>query len=255
MFPKKAHVFKNFNPVGSAGKKSISGDMDLAIDFKHFFDGEPYNAEELRQFRIVPDEWDTLYKKIKSRARTSTSEMCKLKAFLKLLAYPITSEGMVHVENKKTTHGNLFTMFPQYDNFGQMKECVQIDWMVGNLPWLKFAYHSGEAGDLKGMHRTQLMVAMLSSKGYTFMHLKGIKDKETQEFVATSPEEAISLFNELFGDLVRDDFHDFITLHHFLERYSSLEEYNQIIKSYIRILEISKAKIPIILENFKNENA
>ncbi len=48
-------MFKNFYPVGSVGKKDISGDMDLAIDFKHLFDGEPYNAEEeLRQFRIVP---------------------------------------------------------------------------------------------------------------------------------------------------------------------------------------------------------
>tara|TARA_Y100001963_G_C6757438_1_gene437648 strand:- start:596 stop:1456 length:861 start_codon:yes stop_codon:yes gene_type:complete len=255
VFPKKAHVFKNFYPVGSVGKKAISGDMDLAIDFKHFFENEPYNDIELRQFRIIPEEWKALYKKIKSRARTSTEEMCKLKAFLRLLAHPLVSEGMIQVENKKTTHGNLFTMFPQYDRFGQTKESVQIDWMIGHLPWLQFAYHSGEPGDLKGMHRTQLMVAMLSTKGYTFSHLHGIKNKETQEFIATTPEEAIHLFNDLFGDLVRDDFHDFVTLHHFLKRYSSKEEYKEIIKSYINILKTSKAKVPLILKVYENEGA
>ena len=130
IFPKKAHVFENFHPVGSVGKKLVSGDMDLALDFKHFFDDEPYNEGELRNYRIKHDEWEALYKKIKSRARTSTDEMCKLKAFLKLLAYPICSEGMIHVANEKTTHGNLFSMFPQYDYFGQTKKYVQIDWMV-----------------------------------------------------------------------------------------------------------------------------
>ena len=171
IFPQKAHVFENFHPVGSVGKKQISGDMDLAIDFKHLFDDEPYNAHELRQYRIIPTDWEAEYKKIKNRARTSTDEMCKLKAFLKMLSVPICSEGMIHVATEKTTHGNLFSMFPQYDYYGQRESYVQIDWMIGSLPWLKFAYHSGESGTLKGMHRTQLMVAMLSNKGYTFNHL------------------------------------------------------------------------------------
>ena len=255
VFPEKAHVFENFHPVGSVGKKPVSGDMDLAIDFEHLFVGEPYNENELKDYRIKYDEWETLYKKIKSRARTSTDEMCKLKAFLKLLAYPISSEGMVHVANEKTTHGNLFTMFPQYDYFGQTKNYVQIDWMVGKLPWLKFAYHSGESGDLKGMHRTQLMVAMLSNKGYTFMHLNGIKNKSTQQFIAITPEEAIELFSVLFGDFVRDDFHSFISIHRFLKLYSSKEEYKGIIESYLRILKTSKAQIPTILQETQDENS
>jgi hypothetical protein len=255
IFPDKAHVFESFYPVGSVGKKQVSGDMDLAIDFKHFFEGEPYNAEELKQFRVDHSEWQKLYKKIKSRARTATDEMCKMKAFLKLLSAPICSEGLIHVANEKTTHGNIFCMFPQYDYYGQTKQYVQIDWMIGNLPWLKFAYHSGESGTLKGLHRTQLMVAMLSNKGFTFSHLHGIKNKQTQEFVATSPDEAIALFSQLFGKFTRDDFHNFMSIHHFLKRYSSLEEYKEIIKSYLRILEISKAKIPTVLQVPINGNA
>lgn len=255
IFPEKAHVFRHFYPVGSVGKKPISGDMDLALDFKHLFEAEPYNATELQQYKITLSDWEAMYKRIKKRARTSTDEMCKLKAFLRLLAYPIISEGMVHVANDKTTHGNLFTLFPQYDRFGQINEYVQVDWMVGNLPWLKFAYHSGESGNLKGLHRTQLMVAMLSNKGYTFSHLHGIKNKETQEFVATAPEEAVRLFSDLFGQLTAEDFHSFVRLHHFLEAYSSKEEYKEIIKSYLRILEISKAQIPNVFQEFKHENS
>ena len=146
-------------------------------------------------------------------------------------------------------------MFPQYDRFGQTKEYVQIDWMIGHLPWLRFAYHSGESGNLKGLHRTQLMVAMLSSKGYTFLHLKGIKNKSTQKFVATTPEDAVNLFSDLFGDLVREDFYSFIRLHHFLKLYSSKEEYEETIKSYLKILKISKAKIPQDLEKYLDETA
>jgi len=254
VFPEKSEVFQNFYPVGSVGKKEVSGDLDLAIDFKHLFIGEPYNPAELQQYKIVPSVWEKLYKKIKLRARTSTDEMCKLKAFLRLLAEPISLDSKMCVAKDKTTHGNLFTMFPQYDYYGQRPHCVQVDWMVGNLPWLKFAYHSGESGNLKGMHRTQLMVAMLSNKGHTFVHLKGIKEKESQKFTATTPEEAIVLFSNLYGNFTRDDFHNFITLHHFLKLYSSKQEYDEIIKSYLKILTTSRAKIPNILQKFHNEN-
>tara|TARA_R110000824_G_scaffold391862_1_gene589945 strand:- start:80 stop:940 length:861 start_codon:yes stop_codon:yes gene_type:complete len=255
IFPDKAHVFTKFYPVGSVGKKPVSGDMDLAIDFKHLFDGVPYNKEELSMYQINLEEWEVLYKKIKLRARTSTDDMCKLKAFLKLLSYPVSSEGMIHVANKKTTHGNIFTMFPQYDHYGVTKYYVQIDWMIGNLPWLKFAYHSGESGQLKGIHRTQLLVAMLSNKGYTFLHLKGIKDKITQQFVATTPTEAAKLFSSAFGECVEEDLYSFISTHHFLKSHSTEKEYAEIIKSYLKILRISKAQIPFVLQNYENANS
>jgi len=239
VFPEKAHVFENFHPVGSVGKKPISGDLDLAIDFSHFFDGDLFNKDELKSYRIKYDEWETLYKKIKSRARTATEEMCKWKAFLKLIAYPIVSEGIIHVANKKTTNGNLFTMFPQFDRYGQRDSSVQVDWMVGNLPWLKFAYHSGETGILKGMHRTQLLVAMLSVKGFTFLHNKGIKHKETNTFVATTPQDAFELITGLYGEINLNDTHNFKNLHNYLKSVSSTETYEKVIESYKRILTIS----------------
>ena len=255
IFPKKAHVFEKFILVGSAGKKELSGDLDVVFDISLFFDGEPYNEKELRDYKITPSDFSDLYNKIKKRARTSTDEMCKLKAFLKLIYYPIVSEGTIHVATEKTTTGNIFTMFPQYDRHGQLSSYVQIDWMVGDPKWLKFAYHSGESGDLKGLHRTQLMVAMLSNKGYTFSHLHGIKNKDTQEFVATTPKEAIGLFNQLFGQMKQEDFYNFIRLHHFLKMYTTTENYRQIINSYLNILKAAKAKVPNVLLEFINEDS
>ena len=35
IFPMKAHSLTFFEPVGSAGKKETSGDLDLAIDSTH----------------------------------------------------------------------------------------------------------------------------------------------------------------------------------------------------------------------------
>ena len=162
---------------------------------------------------------------------------------------------MIHVADTKTTHGNIFTLFPQYNYGGQTGQYVQVDWMVGNLPWLKFAYHSGESGDLKGMHRTQLMVAMLSNKGYTFSHLHGIKKKRTKDFIATTPDEAVELFSKLYGPFVRGDFNSFLSLHHFLKLYSAVEVYRDVIKSYIKILVTSKAKIPFAILEYANEDS
>ena len=254
IFPKKAEVFKNFEPVGSAGKKDVSGDLDLAIDFSHFFDGDDFNDEELQHYGVPPDEFKELYKKIKSRARTATPEMCKWKAFLKLIAHPIVLEGMVHVANDKTTNGNLFTMFPQYDKHDQTNECVQIDWMVGNLPWLRFAYHSAESGNLKGMHRTQLLVALFSVKGYTFLHNKGVKQKGANLYIVTTPEQARELISSLYGQIKEKDIYEYKSLHSYLRSTASREDYNKIVECYKKILTISKAKIPDDLQGGINEN-
>jgi len=255
IFPKKAEVFKNFEPVGSVGKKDISGDLDLAIDSSHFFNGEDFNKDELRDYLIEYDEWQALYKKIKSRARTATDDMCKWKAFLKLLAHPIVMGGMVQVANNRTTNGNLFTMFPQYDSFGQMSECVQIDWMVGNLSWLRFAYHSAETGDLKGMHRTQLLVAMFSAKGYTFLHNKGVKEKGASAYIVTTPDQAVELISNLYGKVEERDIYKYTDLHSYLKRSATVEDYSKVIEIYKRILTISKAVIPLNLQDNISENS
>ena len=40
LFPQHAGVFDSFEPVGSVGKKDVSGDIDLALDLKVMFGDE-----------------------------------------------------------------------------------------------------------------------------------------------------------------------------------------------------------------------
>ena len=77
---------------------------------------------------------------------------------------------------------------------------VQIDQMFGDVDWLKFAYYSDAyIGNVKGLHRTQLMLHLFSYKNHTFAHGKGITNKTTGEQVANKPEKAVELLNELYN--------------------------------------------------------
>lgn len=248
IFPQKAEVFKNFVFAGSSGKKDYSGDLDLAIDMSHFFRNEPFNETEMKEWRVNFEFWKLEYSNFKQRARTATDSMLKWKAFLKCLGDIISRDYTIQV-SCKVTNGNLFTLFPQFDRYGQTKEFVQIDWMVGDVDWLTFAYHSGDHAPLKGLHRTQLLVAMASAKGYTFLHTKGIKNKYDNVFVATKPEEAISLFSQLYGEMNINDTINYHALHSYLKSNSTKEEYKAAIESYLRILRISRATIPKDLED------
>lgn len=248
IFPQKADVFKNFVFVGSSGKKEVSGDLDLAIDMSHFFRGELFNETELREWRVNYDFWRLEYLNLKRRARTATDSMLKWKAFLKCLGDIISKDYVINVSSK-VTNGNLFTMFPQFDRYGITKDYVQIDWMVGDVDWLSFAYHSAESAPLKGLHRTQFMVALASAKGYTFLHTKGIKNKFDNVFVATTPEQAVGLFSELYGDMDIDDTITYRSLHSWFKNNSNDQDYRKVIESYLRILRISRASIPKDLED------
>ena len=248
IFPNKADVFKGFTLVGSAGRKEVSGDLDLAIDMSRFFDGKPFNKTEMKDWLVDYDEWEKYYLKLKSRARTSTDTMVKWRAFLKLIGDVIQSDSLIKVAEKNTP-GNLFTLFPQFDSYGQINKFVQVDWMVGNLQWLKFAYHSNEPGNLKGLHRTQFIVAMASAKGYTFVHTKGIKEKFNNNYVAHTPEQAIELFSKLYGPMRMQDVNTYDSMHQYLKNNSTEEEYIAAIQSYLKILRISRADTPLDLKD------
>lgn len=248
IFPNKADVFKNFTFVGSSGKKDMSGDLDLAIDMSHFFRDEPFNEKEMGEWGVNYEYWKLEYSNLKQRARTATESMLQWKAFLKILGDKIHGDHLIKVSSKYT-NGNIFTLFPQFDRYGQINKFVQIDWMVGNIDWLSFAYHSAETVPLKGLHRTQFMVAMASAKGYTFLHTKGIKNKFNHEFVASVPSEALTLFSNLYGPMSIEDTITYAKLHSYLKNNSSDEEYRSVIQSYLKILRISRATIPKDLED------
>jgi len=242
IFPMKGHSVTFFEPVGSAGKKDLSGDLDLAIDHTHIV--RNFTGSEIGKWGFSFEEWNDLYLKIKKRARTATDEMCKMRALLTLISAKLT-ENNIDVGGQVTA-GNIFTCFPQYDENGPTGDYVQIDWMVGDVEWLRWSYYSHGEISLKGLHRTQFLVALFSEIGYTFNHFSGIKKKNTSDWTITSPEDALKLLSEHYGDIDHSQTETFARLHSWLLR-SDSGAYFRVVSRYREILKTQKENIPNVL--------
>jgi hypothetical protein len=185
VFPKKAAIFneKNFVPLGSVGKKAVSGDIDLGVSATDLLDKE-MSDQSIAAWGLDPAAVAQEFEALKARARTSSPEQLRMKAFLKLLTRYINAHApTLFCDEKKVTDGNIFGLFSQIDDQGNhVGSGVQIDWMVGDLNWLKFSYHSAaypEGSNVKGLHRTQLMLSAFQVAGLSFSHIGGVKDKDT----------------------------------------------------------------------------
>lgn len=244
IFPIKAHSLTFFEPVGSAGKKDMSGDLDLAIDSTHIV--RAFTSTELEKWGVDYDEWNDLYTKIHKRARTATYEMSKMRALLTLISAKL-AENSVDVGDRVTA-GNIFTCFPQHDDNGPTNDYVQIDWMVGNIDWLGWAYYSHGEINLKGLHRTQFLVALFSEIGYTFNHFCGIKEKKSKEWTITSPEDALELLSEHYGDITHSQTQTFAQLHSWLLK-SNSDAYFKVVSRYREILNRQKENVPVTLQH------
>lgn len=241
LFPKKKHIFDNFIPVGSVGKKETSGDIDLALEI-NLLTSDDYESWGLNS--------NNVYKRfniLKNRAKTSTDSQILMKAFLQeLSSYINENSDIIHCEEKKTTHGNLFCMFPQYSHNGILDKYVQIDWMIGNIDWLLFAYYCDDyTGNIKGLHRTQLMIAMFVNKGYTFSHTSGIKCKNTNKEYHT-PSDAINLLNSEYNIDLSAVLYNYTDLHNVIK---NTKDYDSIMSIYFRILDSTRCDIPLDLHD------
>jgi hypothetical protein len=251
VFPKKASIFNTnkFIPLGSVGKKPISGDIDLGVDAKDILD-QQMSDKSIAAWGVDPAEVSKQQEKLAARARTATPEELRLKAFLQLLALKINSAAKnLYVDEKKITAGNIFGLFPQYDTQGNKLEMgVQIDWMIGNLEWLKFSYYSSaypEGSNVKGLHRTQLMLSAFQVADLSFNHVKGVTDKNTGKVVATNPKQALSLLNKrLKVNLTPDIVENYYTLHDELKKSMTPADYDKMIDIYLKILDSTRADIP-----------
>ncbi len=251
VFPKKSNIFNidKMKPIGSVGKKDISGDIDLAIDSKSLLDKQ-MSDKSIKEWGVDPVLVNDRYKKIVKRARTATPEQSRMKAFLFELADLINKKTYnIYIDDKKITNGNIFGLFPQYDEDGdKLHTGVQIDWMIGNLNWLTFSYYSSVyKGNVKGLHRTQLMVAMFTSLGLVFNHINGVKDKETQEVLAKNPTAAIKVLNDKFKfkkKLTKGILEDYFKLQEFLRSNVPKKNLDEIYDIYLKILDRTRADIP-----------
>lgn len=246
IFPYKAEEFtlENFRPVGSVGKKDTSGDIDLAIDSSTVVDNS-FSAYSIEMWGLTPQEVRDEYLVLKKRSRTATDNQLMTKAVLRKIGERINAfSDTIYCDLKKVTNGNLFAYFPQFDDKGnQLDKGVQIDWMVGNMTWLEFSYYSDiYKGNIKGLHRTQLILSMFNYLGYSFNHINGVSYDGT--IVAETPQEAIHLLSENY---------------HFTPLLATINDYFQLIKVvneqpdevrdgiigiYLRILDKTRCDIP-----------
>ena len=256
VFPKKAGIFneKFFNPVGSVRKVEESGDIDLAVDSSTILDKE-MSDKSILEWGIDPKAVMAEFEALKKRARTATPEQLRMKAFLKMLAKQINAKApTLHTDEAKVTDGNLFGMYPQTDRNGeQLGVGVQIDWMVGNLAWLKFSYYSAArpaGSNVKGLHRTQLMLSAFQVVDLSFNHITGVKDKATGQVIAHDPDRALKVLGERLGfKITQADVEDYYKLHKLLKAKMKPDDYSRLLDIYFKILDSTRADIPDDLQD------
>jgi hypothetical protein len=247
LFPKKKEIFKHFKTVGSVGKKDTSGDIDLAIDISLLVD-KNFSDESIKEWGINPEDFKETFEKMKKRSRTSTDSQIMMRALLQQLTYLINDKTKnIFCDEKKVTAGNIFSLYPQYtENNEKLDVGVQIDWMVGDLDWLEFSYYSEEyKGNVKGLHRTQLMLSMFQNLGLLFKHADGVIDKESRDVLATKPDEAIGILNDRYKiKLNKKIVSNYFELRKYIEKNLSKSQFDSIIGTYLRILDRTRCDIP-----------
>jgi len=251
LFPKKAKIFdeQHFNPLGSVRKKEVSGDIDLGVSAHDILDKE-MSDQSIAAWGVDPKAVAAEFTALQKRARTSTPEQLRMKAFLKELTLYINSNApTLYCDEKKVTDGNIFGLFPQIDEAGQhVGSGVQIDWMIGDLNWLRFSYHSAaypKGSNVKGLHRTQLMLAAFQVAGLSFNHVSGVKDKQTGEVIARDPDQALTVLSKALGfNITQADAEDYYKLHTLFKAKMRPEDYNTLLNVYFKILDSTRADIP-----------
>ena len=243
LFPIHVGDFTTFRPLGSVGKKAKSGDIDLGVDVLELFDDGEINPEDLSTWNLDPKEWEERVELLTKRARTATPVEIGWKAFLQLLAkYMNENSDLITVDEKRTNNGAMFSLFPQFNEEGEQQDIgVQIDWMVGNLDYLMFSYFSDVPMDeeplLKGLHRTQLIHALILAMNHSFSHTKGVKNKETGKVVAFSKDEVLRLLGKLYGkQIFSSDVQNFNTLNDWMQDIKE-DDRERAFVAYLKILD------------------
>jgi len=246
LFPQHSDKFKNFQPLGSVGKKAKSGDIDLAVNVREMFPDGEVNPEDVESWNLSSEEWLKKVEKLSKRARTSTPSELGWKAFLQLLAeYMNENSDLIEADLKKIKPGAMFSLFPQFNENGEQQDTgVQIDWMVGNIDWLTFSYFSDVPSEeeplLKGLHRTQLIHALILAMNHSFSHTTGVRDKETGQVVAFSKDEILDLLSRLYRNTITlDDTRNFNTLYDWMRNIDE-EDRNKALRAYLKILDTTR---------------
>jgi hypothetical protein len=251
IFPKKSKIFNmtHFESLGSVGKKPISGDIDLGVAPIVLLD-KNLSDDAIALWNIDPLLVADKFQQLKRRARTASDIQLRMKAFsISLVKYINTHAPTIHCDEKKVDGVTMFSLYSQKDvNGNDLDRGIQIDWMIGDLNWLRFSYYSAQYPDdsnAKGLHRTQLMLSAFQIANLAFSHGVGVKDKSTNKLIATAPDQALDLLNKRLNiDLDRRITEDYYKLKTYLEKHLTAEEYSNMLNIYFKILDSTRADIP-----------
>lgn len=251
MFPGVEKHFVKVQTLGSVGKKDYSGDIDLAIDHSCL--------QDLDDWGLDKEHVDELFEKFKKRARTAKPDQLMKRAILQAIGEKIEEkDGDILVNMKGTGGGTLFCEYDQYDENDKKIDGkrVQIDINFGDIDWLKFAYYSDAyVGNVKGLHRTQLMLHLFAYKGYVFSHNYGVKNKETQKIEATNPKEAVALLNKLYGiHLTEKTLENYHKLQEYLREHLDEKTLNGLYDIYLHTLDLTLCDIPEDMQEYWVKN-
>jgi hypothetical protein len=255
IFPKKSKIFNtsHFIMLGSTGKKTISGDIDLGISALDILDKTMSDAS-IKVWGINAGAVNNEALKLQARARTATPSQSRMKAFFKLLARYINAKSkLLYCNETQVSAWNIFGMMPQIDRNGnKLNINVQIDCNVGNLNWLKFSYYSDKypaTSNIKGLHRTQLLLAAFQVANLSFSHNVGIKDKVTGKIIATTPEQSLKILSSRLGFNISDnDTKNFYKLINLFKTHMKASDYEKLLQIYFKILDSTRCDIPDILQ-------
>lgn len=246
IFPVASKYFDSVITLGSVGKKDVSGDIDLAIDEAAF--------TNVNDWKLDPAYLTELFAKFKKRSRSATDSQIMKRAVIVGISEIVNKESkIIETDVKSAGSGTLFCQFPQFDEKGKETDLsVQIDVNVGDLDWLRFAYYSDSyKGNVKGLHRTQLMLSLFTYKGHTFSHNYGVKNKDSQEIAAKNPEDAVKLLNDMYGFNISEKIlQNYFDLQEFLKSNLKLEDLHNIWNTYLKILDSTRCDIPEDLQAY-----
>jgi len=268
-FSKAVGVPVKFDTLGSVGHKAESGDLDLSLDITYFVKKEGDKFKSIWK-KLKQEQYETKIEALKARAKSATYNKLAVKALCQFLFEAIDKtpmgEYLVEPDSAKV-QGTLFFKYPVVGT----DNSVQIDVNVGHKEWLNFSYYSdkniyskdfqSKFGPLKGLHRTQLLIAMFKAKDYVFRHSEGVANKEG-EVKAHTPQEAVDLLNELYkSDIKLADVSNYETLMNKISKFNTKDK-ERIIKEYMTILHsagyenIAKPKdLQSYIDKWKNDPA
>jgi hypothetical protein len=251
VFPK---VKFEFSYLGSTGQKDISRDIDLLFDVKKVIENE---TPKLDDWGLSKDEYKKTYDQFVKRAKTAYPYQLQVRAVLKMIGDKFKSNNSeIQVSTKSIGSNELHFSAPQIDKNRKLANNVQIDLNVGEPEWLNFSYSSllQPESNVKGLHKTQLIVHLFANKGYVFKHHAGIFHKETNKQVAKTPAESIALLNKLYNFHL--DENNSKSYSGIMKQIHSLpkEEQDKVFDIYLKTLDSTRCDIPEDLQDYWKAN-